>query len=173
MRADREEGLLSEDGALETGKASYSIEPFLFAGGRLITWNDVATVRSLAEGGMPIPTVAWMREDVELRITAFAVDGGTALHLIGRDGDGTTSGGVLVARYSVRNPQSTPLKATLYLAVRPFQVNPPTQFLNTAGRHGRRPGSRTGWTGDPRQRRSRPREHDAHRRFRRLDLRRG
>jgi hypothetical protein len=130
---DREEGLLSEDGALETAKAAYSIEPFLFAGGRLITWNDVVSVRSLAEGGTPIPTVAWMRDDVELRITAFGVDGGTALHLLGRDGEGTARGGALVARYCVRNPQRTKLTATLYLALRPFQVNPPTQFLNSPG----------------------------------------
>jgi hypothetical protein len=39
----------------------------------------------------------------------------------------------MVVRYRLRNPSAQPQKATLALALRPFQVNPPTQFLNTVG----------------------------------------
>jgi hypothetical protein len=130
---DREEGLLGEDGALETGKGCYSIEPFLFVGGRLITWNEVRTEHSHAQGGVPIPTVSWRREEVELGITAFAVDGPAALRLLGRDSAAVTPGNALLARYRARNSGSLALHATLYLALRPFQVHPPTQFLNARG----------------------------------------
>ena len=35
---DREEALLGEDGALEVGQGAFSIEPFLFLDGELISW---------------------------------------------------------------------------------------------------------------------------------------
>jgi hypothetical protein len=44
-----------------------------------------------------------------------------------------TDSGRTLARYRMRNRGAAPHTATLYLAVRPFQVNPPTQFLNTTG----------------------------------------
>ncbi|MEO5590450.1 MAG: coagulation factor 5/8 type domain-containing protein, partial [Gemmatimonadaceae bacterium] len=97
----------------------FSIEPFLLAGGRLITWNDVPTVASTAGNGLPIPIVTWKTSDIAMAITGFAA--------------GRPDSSVLYARYRVSNPTATPKNATLYLAVRPFQVNPPWQFLNTLG----------------------------------------
>ena len=47
----------------------------------------------------------------------------------------------LVARYDVRTSTDRPLPLELVLAVRPFQVNPPAQFLNTAGGVSRSPTS--------------------------------
>ena len=38
-----------------------------------------------------------------------------------------------MARYDIANLTDRPLRSTLVLAVRPFQVNPPAQFLNTIG----------------------------------------
>jgi len=46
---------------------------------------------------------------------------------------GTPDSSFLYARYLVRNLTGTPQTATLYLTLRPFQVNPPWQFLNTQG----------------------------------------
>jgi len=51
----KEEALLGEDGAVETGKGRFAIEPFLSVDGRLITWADVTSVPSLADGDLPIP----------------------------------------------------------------------------------------------------------------------
>jgi len=141
---DREEGLLGEDGLLETGKGCFSIEPFLWlppsrggagpkaagARGRLITWNDVRTSRSLDRPAVPIPTVRWETGDLGLDITAFAVDVETAAHLLGR---ADSCGASILARYRVTNRGSARIRATLYLALRPFQVNPPAQFLNSPG----------------------------------------
>ncbi|HTG33527.1 MAG TPA: discoidin domain-containing protein [Thermoanaerobaculia bacterium] len=115
---DREEGLLGEDGALEVGQGAFSIEPFLFIDGELISWRGAEPRQSLAEGYLPIPTVTWTRGDLSLEITALASGppGSSALH----------------ARYRVRN-QGKAKRLRLFLALRPFQVNPPTQFLNAAG----------------------------------------
>jgi hypothetical protein len=115
---DREEGLLGEDGALEVGQGAFSIEPFLFVDGQLITWSDITASQSLAEGYLPIPTVTWRRGDLSLDITAFA--------------SGVPGSSVLQARYLVRN-RGKARRVELFLALRPFQVNPPTQFLNNPG----------------------------------------
>jgi hypothetical protein len=56
---------------------------------------------------------------VALQVTAFAT--------------GSPEHSRLMARYDVRNLSEVPQTVTLVLAVRPFQVNPPSQFLNTPG----------------------------------------
>ena len=119
----RQEGLLGQDGMLETGQGAYSIEPFLFSRGKLISWADVKPEATLEDGSLPIPSVRWQRDDLELTVTAFA-DGGAPA------GAPASS---LVARYRVRNLGTGPARATLYLALRPFQVNPPEQFLGLPG----------------------------------------
>jgi len=115
-----EEALINEDGALEAGGGGFTAEPFfLGADGRLLTWNDVRHSVSLEESRLPIPSVEWRAGEFMLTVTAFAVGGDT--------------GSSVVARYRVRNVGRTPLRGTLYIALRPFQVNPPWQFLGTPG----------------------------------------
>ena len=114
-----EEGLLSEDGALEAGKAGFSIEPFVLRGPDLLTWADVQARHSLLEDYLPIPTVAWQHPELALQTTAFAT--------------GSAEQSQLMASYEVRNLSAQPQTLTLVLAIRPFQVNPPSQFLNTPG----------------------------------------
>lgn len=115
----RNEGMLSEDGALEVGKAAFSIEPFLVVDGRLVTWADVDTHHSLPDEYLPIPSVTWRHRELSLTVTAFA--------------SGTPEASRLIARYDVHNTRDAPRAITLALAIRPFQVNPPVQFLNTPG----------------------------------------
>jgi hypothetical protein len=117
--ADREEGLLGEDGALEVGQGAFSIEPFLYLEGKLVSWSDVQARQSLAEGDLPIPTVTWTRGGLSLEITALA--------------SGAPGRSVLQVRYRVRNQDHKSERLRLFLALRPFQVNPPTQFLNAPG----------------------------------------
>lgn len=113
--------LLGEDGAVEPGKGGFSVEPFLYRDGddSLLTWADVETEHSLEAGFLPIPSVRWRAEDLELAVTAF--------------GTGAAQASSIAARYRVRNRSGRPLSGTLYLAVRPFQVDPPTQTLNAPG----------------------------------------
>ena len=116
---DREESLLSEDGAIEPRKGSFSVEPFILEGTQILTWADMKISHALADGYLPIPTVQWKHRDVELETKAF--------------GSGERGSAVSRVVYRVHNLRSTAQKLTLALAIRPFQVNPPQQFLNTSG----------------------------------------
>jgi len=112
-------GLLSEDGALEVGKGGFSIEPLVVTDSRVASWADVEARQSLLDEYLPIPAVTWRRRPWELRVSAFA--------------SGSRGDSRLVVRYTVRNLTGRPLPLQLVLAVRPFQVNPPSQFLNLVG----------------------------------------
>ena len=114
-----DKALLNEDGTLEAGAGEFSAEPFLQLNGRLVTWNDVKSSRALECGRLPIPSVEWNAGDVSLTATAFAV--------------GSESASSAVVRYRVRNKGPSLLHGTLYVALRPFQVNPPWQFLGIPG----------------------------------------
>jgi hypothetical protein len=105
------EALVGEDGAVEPFKSGESIEPFLLAGGKRLTWADVTIAQSLAEGDLPIPSVTWK------------TNGGASMTMKAA----VSSSSMLQLRYRVRG------NAQVELQVRPFQVNPSTQFLNTEG----------------------------------------
>ena len=114
-----EQGLIGEDGALEVARGGFSIEPFVISGGKLVTWADVKTSQSLQDGYLPIPSVEWKHPDFNLKVTAFA--------------QGTRERSQLAARYQLTNTGDKQRSYVFVLAVRPFQVNPPSQFLTTAG----------------------------------------
>ena len=125
---DGRRALLSEDGALETSAGGFSVEPFLRIGGRLLAWSDARHVQRLALGDssptservLPIPSVQWIiNGGLGFSITAFAA--------------GEAGASSVLARYRVSNHGTRMARTTLYLAMRPFQVNPPWQFLGTPG----------------------------------------
>jgi hypothetical protein len=113
------QGLLNEEGMLEVDKSAFSIEPFLYVNGRLVTWNDVETTQELERGYLPIPSVIWRYECLNLRVTALAA--------------GEPGAASLYARYRIENTTADPQPILLFLAIRPFQVNPPWQSLNMFG----------------------------------------
>lgn len=128
----RETGLISEDGAIEAARAGFTIEPFVIDDGKLVTWADVTASQSLQEGYLPIPSVTWTAPRWRLRTTAFA--------------QGTPATSQLIARYDLANTSAAPLTLRLALALRPLQVNPPMQFLNTPP--GVSPIRTLAWSGD-------------------------
>lgn len=115
----RDSALISEDGAVEIVRGGFSIEPFLIDGGKLLTWADVTTTQSLRDRYLPMPSVHWAANGLTLDTTAFA--------------QGPAGASELVVSYRVTNQGDTARDVTLALAARPFQVNPPTQFLNAPG----------------------------------------
>lgn len=115
----RDSALISEDGAVEIARGGFSVEPFLIDGGKLVTWADVTTTQSLRERYLPMPSVRWTKGDVSLTTSAFA--------------QGTPGASQLVVSYRLANDGDVARDLTLALAARPFQVNPPTQFLNAPG----------------------------------------
>ena len=117
---DTSETLLSEDGAIEVSPGGPSLEPFVLLNGRLLTWKDATVSQSLAGGDLPIPTVRLDWGDVALDITAAAPPGGAI--------------GPVAVRYRLHNRRAAGMTApALVVALRPWQVNPPWQFLNQPG----------------------------------------
>ena len=109
--------LINEEGMVEVDRGTFSIEPFLFTDGRLVTWADVAVSQELERGHLPIPSSVWHGDGLGLRTTAFAA----------RCGDRP----VLFVRYRVES--GTPRRVTLFAAVRPFQVTPSWQAFGELG----------------------------------------
>ena len=117
---DDKEALMNEIGAVEPDKLSFSIEPFIYLDGRLFSWQDVTSTPSLAQGYLPSPGVTWRYRD-EWTLTMEAVAGGVA------------GNSILGLRYVLEMSRPGNARPKLFLAIRPFQVNPPWQFLNTVG----------------------------------------
>lgn len=116
---DERKGLLGADGALEVDAEAFTLEPFLWSGGRLLSWADVELGAGLEDGSLPIPSVVWDTAGLRLRVTAFA--------------DGAPGASALVARYVLESTDGAPHDARLFVAVRPFQVTPAWQSLNLVG----------------------------------------
>ena len=123
VKGDDKEALLNEEGMLEVEKRAFSLEPFLYADGKLITWNDVRTAQELERGYLPIPSVTWRQDRLMLKVTTLAT--------------GEPGASTLYARYQISNTGAVPQRVSLFLAIRPFQVNPPWQSLNMVGGVGR------------------------------------
>jgi hypothetical protein len=114
-----DQALLSEDGSLEPGRGQFSVEPLVRTSSGVLTWADVEIEHSLEDGYLPMPSVRWRKGGLSLRITAFA--------------SGAASSPLSLAEYELANDTGSNQDLALVLAVRPFQVNPPTQFLNSPG----------------------------------------
>ena len=111
--------LLSEDGAVEPVPGVGALEPFLVSDGRIASWADARISHSLRDGDLPMPATRWRVGDLGLDIAAF--------------GDGEPDDARAVVRYTVRNLGKRVRRLALALAWRPFQANPPTQFLAHRG----------------------------------------
>ncbi len=113
------EGLLSEDGAFELRRAAPSLEPLLRVDGQAYNWANVTAQHSLRDRYLPMPSVTWTTTAWRLETKAFGV--------------GSAGGDYAVLRYEYTNTTARPQTVALTIAIRPLQVNPPTQFLNGAG----------------------------------------
>jgi hypothetical protein len=116
---DTTKALVNEEGMIEVGERSFSIEPFLRIDDRLVTWADAAIEQSLQNGDLPIPIITWRADGVTMTETVFV--------------DGSPGESALYARYRIANDGASVRRVALLLALRPFQVNPPWQNLNGAG----------------------------------------
>lgn len=116
---DTKEALINELGAVEVDQLGFSLEPFVFLNDSLITWNDVTRTQSLLEDYLPFPTVTWTKGTLQLSVRAFAA--------------GVPGNSSLIVSYRLENRGGQPLNGKLFVALRPYQVNPPWQWLNTVG----------------------------------------
>lgn len=116
---DKKEALMNELGTIEVDAFQFSLEPFLFVGGKLVTWHDVSRTQSLENDYLPIPSVTWRHGGLLLTVRAFAA--------------GVEGRSDLIVSYRIENTGSAPPEGKLFIAIRPFQVNPPWQWLNGTG----------------------------------------
>jgi hypothetical protein len=112
-------GLLNEEGMLEVDEGTFSIEPFLYVDGKLITWADASLTQALERDYLPIPTSIWQIDGIVLKTTAFAT--------------GDPGKSVLYVRYHIENTGDNPRQLGFFAALRPFQVTPPWQSFNKLG----------------------------------------
>ncbi len=110
---DVTQALFNEEGMVEIDKGTCSIEPFLYADGKLISWADVALKQELEEGYLPIPSSEWRSKELVLRTTAFAT--------------GECGASVLYLRYRLENLTDETRRVRFFAAVRPLQVTPTWQ----------------------------------------------
>jgi hypothetical protein len=102
-----EQALFDEYGDLEPRRRFAQVTPLLRLGGRLYgAPGSPAISHALLEGSLPIPTVSWSAEGVELRITALA------------------HAGAAWADYRIHNAGAVARNGALVLAARPVQINP-------------------------------------------------
>ena len=116
----------TEGGAAQRGghargrRGAFSIEPFLYGDGALVTWSDVATTQALEDGALPIPTVTWRERRAPARRHGLRRRAARAPAPCPR------------ATGSTRRRRA-PEPVRLFVAIRPFQVLPPWQSLNMVG----------------------------------------
>lgn len=113
--ADRAQALFNEEGMIEVDKGSFSVEPFLYAGGRLVTWADAEIGQGLEQGYLPLPWSEWRAAGLVFSTMAWAVSS------------------CLYIRYRVENSAAERQAVRLFAAIRPFQVTPTWQHWRNFG----------------------------------------
>lgn len=112
------ETLISEDGAIELGRAGPTLEPLIQVDGTTLSWADAKITQQLIDDELPLPQVLMQFDAapwLELSITLIEDQGR------------------FLARYMLANKSTETHQASLLLTVRPFQVLPPSQWLNITG----------------------------------------
>ncbi len=120
---DVKEALINEDGMVEVDKGLFSIEPMIKIGDSLYNWSNVKPIQSM---GFPdgdsefvfLPSVTWQCDDLKF---VTGVSSGGSANINSR----------LNIGYSLTNLSDQPRDFEFYLLIRPYQVNPYYQFLNT------------------------------------------
>lgn len=102
-----EEALLDEYGNLEPRIGSAQLTPLLRLGASLHGAPAALDLsQTLAEGSLPVPTVSWSVQELELRVTGLA------------------DAGVVQVEYRLTNVGTESRRGSLVLAIRPVQINP-------------------------------------------------
>ena len=109
--------LIDEDAGIEFEKGGYSIAPVVIDQGTTFNWANVTEGQRLAERRLPVPTVEWSTPRFTLQTTLLADYAGRAAY----------------AAYILTNRARSKRVVELRLRLRPWQVNPPSQFLSQKG----------------------------------------
>ena len=125
VSSDTKEALIGEDGMVEAEKARFSIEPMLKFGDTLLNHSNIESVQGMGFPGYTgdfvfLPSVEWRHNGI--RFVTGVSSGGTP-----------DAGSELYIGYRFENTSAGAREFEFYLLLRPYQVNPFYQFLNTVG----------------------------------------
>jgi hypothetical protein len=119
VNSDQKEALLNEEGMFEVDAERFSVEPFLYADNKFYNWGNVKISQALEKEYLPIPSVTWKADKLTMTEKVFA--------------DGEPGRSTIVAWYRITNTSAANSAGKVFLAVRPFQVDPPWQCLFSKG----------------------------------------
>ena len=113
VEGDENEVIICEDGTIEPHKRGFSITPFLYLDNKLITRGNAEVTQSLEKDYLPIPSVKWNYNDVEMDVKLFVC--------------GKRNESIAYIWYEVRNGRKHDMSGKLFLTIRPLQIFPPWQ----------------------------------------------
>lgn len=111
---DAEESLVGEEGTVEPKAGSFCVMPFLKVGPTILSGESFQRTHTLADGHLPLPTIAFRRDPILMTMSAVS--------------HGASDASATTVRYRVENGAATDQEAVLYLVAWPLQLNPPWQF---------------------------------------------
>lgn len=110
---DDKESIFCEDGTIEHHKRGFTVMPLLYVDDQLVTRDQAVVRQSLQDNVLPIPSVDWAVDGLNMDITMLA--GGKA-------GQSST-----YTQYRIHNDREVDVSGSLFLLLRPFQLYPPWQ----------------------------------------------
>lgn len=116
-----EKALVNEDALFELGYGRPSLEAFVLEQGSVRSWAQACATQTLLENNLPIPQIEQGYGDISLQSTYWM--------------EGERGSERVYVRYKLGNLGNGSKEGTLAIAIRPFRVNPPWQFLNAEGGH--------------------------------------
>lgn len=108
------DSLIAEDGMINSHMKGFSLMPYLYLNGKLITAEDVSITQALEDDYLPIPSVTWKFQGVTFNQRIFDY--------------GKKEEPDLYIEYDFKNEDSKEIGGKLYLTIRPFDVNPPWMY---------------------------------------------
>ncbi|MCK9554796.1 discoidin domain-containing protein [bacterium] len=111
--SDPVESLISSYGAIEPGKESFLLMPYLYIDGKFIAAGDVKITQKLEDEYLPIPSVVWEYQNLIFEQKIFTW------------GDENTSSSYVI--YTLDNTGGKPLKGKLFITIRALQLSPKWQ----------------------------------------------
>lgn len=110
LPGEEHETLLGETGITEPQKGAFSVQPFVLADGKLVTWADVQLEQILVDDYLPIPSVSWSKKSWKLEIASVM--------------SGPTNARFSAVRYRFINNGDEAFTGKLALVIRPVQLTP-------------------------------------------------
>jgi len=112
---DSAESLFDEYGNLEPTSKAPTIMPYIYRDKHLRSSQNARQIKqALTDDYLPLPTVQWTCEKIDLHIEAYAW--------------GASENSATYLRYVLSNTIACSVSGTFYIAIRPVQINPPWQF---------------------------------------------